>query len=77
MAGQLEADITALLQQARQERTIDEAEIQALLFSADEAVIDALYDLFRREGIAITTEIDIMPDDSELGDTSALASLGR
>ncbi len=75
MSGQLEADITALLQQARQERTIDEAEIQALLFSADEAVIDALYDLFRREGIAITTEIDIMPDDSELGDTSALASL--
>lgn len=75
MSGQLESDITALLQQARQERIIDEAEIQALLFSADEAVIDALYDLLRREGITITTEIDIMLDDSDIDDTSALASL--
>jgi RNA polymerase primary sigma factor len=75
MGQKLEADIAALVQQARHNRTIGEAEIQMALLSADEAVVDALYDLFQQEGIEITMQEDDLSDDPDMESPEVFASL--
>lgn len=53
MSTDLSKAIDALLEKARQTRQVDEADLQAVLDSADDAVADALYSLLQQEGIAI------------------------
>jgi RNA polymerase primary sigma factor len=71
----LAADIEALLAQARETNKVDEADVQAVLVSADEAVAEALYELLREEGIEIEKDANDVDEDNVPDRENDMASL--
>jgi RNA polymerase primary sigma factor len=63
-------DVEALVKRARRSRVIEEADVQAILASADEEQADKLYEQLQRLGIRIVSESGETLED--LGDTSSL-----
>ncbi|MFZ0547795.1 MAG: RNA polymerase sigma factor RpoD [Candidatus Promineifilaceae bacterium] len=63
-------DVEALVKKARRSRVIEEADVQAILASADEEQADKLYEQLQRLGIRIISETGETLED--LGDTSSL-----
>ncbi len=63
-------DVEALVKKARRSRKIEEADVQAILASADEEQADRLYEQLQRLGIRIVSETGETIED--LGDTSSL-----
>ncbi len=54
--GQDSIDIEALVKKARRSRQIEEADVQAILASADDDQTDRLYEQLQRQGIRIVSE---------------------
>ncbi|MGH2537080.1 MAG: RNA polymerase sigma factor RpoD [Candidatus Promineifilaceae bacterium] len=70
-AGEQEPiDVEALVKKARRSRQIDEADVQAILASADEEQADRLYEQLQRLGIRIVSEGGETVED--FGDASSL-----
>ena len=63
-------DVEALVKKARRSRVIEEADVQAILASADEEQADKLYEQLQRLGIRIVSESGETLED--LSDTSSL-----
>lgn len=63
-------DIEALVKKARRSRQIEEADVQAILASADDEQADRLYEQLQRLGIRIVSDTGVIIED--LGDTGGL-----
>ena len=63
-------DIEALVKKARRSRQIKEADVQAILASADDEQADRLYEQLQRLGIRIVSDTGVTIED--LGDTGGL-----
>jgi RNA polymerase primary sigma factor len=63
-------DIEALVKKARRSRQIEEADVQAILASADDEQADRLYEQLQRLGIRIVSDTGVTIED--LGDTGGL-----